>query len=155
MTRDLCCPRYGRATCPYLLEDNLAVDKLLKKLEHPVMEQLWFAAQPQAVGQIQEALAPSWELAYNTVLTVLRRLVDKGLVTQDRVGRAHRYRAVVGRDEFIATVMIDALHQLPGPRCRAATLARLVACLGSAELSAMRRALDEREAKTAETSRNN
>jgi predicted transcriptional regulator len=129
------------------LEDTVAVEKRLGKLERSVMEKLWLADEPRTVGQVHHALAPPRELAYNTVSTVLHRLADKGLAAQDRVGRAHRYRAVVSREELIATAMIDALHQVPDLPCRAAALAQLVECIGAAESSAMRRALTERDTK--------
>jgi predicted transcriptional regulator len=39
-------------------------------------------------------------LAYNTVQTVLARLVEKGLVACDRTSSAHRFEATVDRDRF-------------------------------------------------------
>jgi len=38
------------------------------------------------------------ELAYTTVLTVLRNLEAKGYVGHDEEGRAHRFRALVARE---------------------------------------------------------
>ena len=40
-------------------------------------------------------------LAYNTVLTLLSRLRDKGYVRPDRSGTAHVFRPIVTRDELI------------------------------------------------------
>nr|WP_094287605.1 BlaI/MecI/CopY family transcriptional regulator [Mycobacterium lehmannii] len=123
------------------------------KLERSVMEVLWRAGGSQTVGQIHSSLAVERELAYNTVLTVLRRLAGKTLVAQDRDGRAHRYRAVVAREEFVAAVMVDALRELPDLRCRAAALAHLVERIDAPESAAISRALSRRgAAKRQETS---
>ena len=39
------------------------------------------------------------DLAYNTVLTILRILERKGLAGREKDGRAHRYRPLLGRAE--------------------------------------------------------
>jgi BlaI family transcriptional regulator, penicillinase repressor len=39
------------------------------------------------------------DLAYNTVLTMLRILEEKGFVRREEEGRAHRYFPLVGREE--------------------------------------------------------
>lgn len=41
-------------------------------------------------------------LAYNTVLTMLSRLRDKGYVAADRTGTAHVFRSSVTRDELLS-----------------------------------------------------
>jgi predicted transcriptional regulator len=63
--------------------------------ELDIMQVLWSRG-PSTVAEVQEALAD--ELAYNTVLTMLGVLGDKGHVTRDREGRAHRYTPTVERD---------------------------------------------------------
>lgn len=53
------------------------------------------------VGEVAEALPQEPGLAYNTVLTTLRILEDKGYLchTKAKEGRAFVYRAMVGRNE--------------------------------------------------------
>ena len=53
------------------------------------------------VGEVAAALAGEPVLAYNTILTTLRILEQKGYVrhTKSREGRAFVYRAVVGRKQ--------------------------------------------------------
>ena len=41
-------------------------------------------------------------LAYTTVLTVMNRLVDKGLLLQNKTGRAHLYRPAMSREAYAA-----------------------------------------------------
>jgi BlaI family transcriptional regulator, penicillinase repressor len=53
------------------------------------------------VAEVADALPKELGLAYNTVLTTLRILEEKGYLTHTKPdeGRAFRYSAVVGRDE--------------------------------------------------------
>lgn len=63
--------------------------------ELDVMVVLWERG-PSTVAEVREALAD--ELAYTTVLTVLRTLEDKGRVDHVQEGKAHRYQALVKRE---------------------------------------------------------
>lgn len=62
--------------------------------ELEVMEVLWERGSG-TVAEVRDALED--EMAYTTVLTVLRRLEEKGYVTHDEEGRAHRYRPAIER----------------------------------------------------------
>lgn len=62
--------------------------------ELDVMNALWDRG-PSTVAEVRAALED--DLAYTTVLTVLRILEDKGHVTHDTEGRAHRYQPLVDR----------------------------------------------------------
>jgi len=67
--------------------------------ELDVMTVLWDGG-PAPAAAVRDALAARGiDLAYNTVLTVLRILEDKGHVTHTVDGRAHRYRPLVAREE--------------------------------------------------------
>lgn len=63
--------------------------------ELDVINVLWNAG-PSTVAEVRKALDD--DLAYTTVLTVLRVLEEKGHVTHESEGRAHRYRPLVQRD---------------------------------------------------------
>ena len=58
------------------------------------MSVLWERG-PSTVSEVQESLPD--ELAYTTVLTVLRVLEEKGHVAHTSEGRAHRYAPLVER----------------------------------------------------------
>lgn len=62
--------------------------------EAQIMEVLWNLG-PSTVTEVREKLPD--ELAYTTVLTLLRTLEDKGYVSSELDGRAHRYSPLVGR----------------------------------------------------------
>lgn len=67
---------------------------LLGPLEHAVMQALWDVS-PAAVPAVLEVVngqrPAGEELAYTTVMTVLSRLYDKGLVVRERRGRGYEY----------------------------------------------------------------
>jgi predicted transcriptional regulator len=66
--------------------------------ELDVMNVLWTRG-PSTAAEVRDALAEraGLDLAYNSVLTILRILEDKGHVDHTVEGRAHRYAALVAR----------------------------------------------------------
>ena len=60
--------------------------------EADVMQILWEQG-PSVVAEVRVALSD--ELAYTTVLTILRTLETKGYVSHTEEGRGHRYLAIV------------------------------------------------------------
>lgn len=71
------------------------MDIVLTDREADLMQVLWEHG-PSTVAEVKERLND--ELAYTTVLTILRNLEAKGYVGHDEEGRAHRYSARVARD---------------------------------------------------------
>lgn len=63
--------------------------------EADLMDVLWEHG-PSTVAEVRDGLGD--DLAYTTVLTILRTLESKGYVAHDPDGRAHRYYAVIERD---------------------------------------------------------
>lgn len=66
----------------------------LAEREAQLMDVLWDHG-PSTVTEVQARLRD--ELAYTTVLTVLRKLEAKGYVGHEEEGRAHRYHALIER----------------------------------------------------------
>lgn len=66
----------------------------LAEREAQLMDALWDHG-PSTVNEVQARLAD--ELAYTTVLTMLRKLEAKGYVGHEEEGRAHRYHALIDR----------------------------------------------------------
>ncbi len=120
----------------------------LGDLERAVMDVLWTAAEDRlmTVREVHEALVGDRDVAYTTVMTVLDRLARKDVVTQERDGRAFRYRPRATRAELTAEVMHDALADFtashPGTD-RSQALVAFVGEASQADLDALRRALAE------------
>jgi predicted transcriptional regulator len=72
----------------------------LTEAELRLMDVLWDKGRA-TVGEVAEALDRKLDLAYNTVLTTLRILEDKGFVRHSKAkeGRAFIYRPVVSRKQ--------------------------------------------------------
>jgi BlaI family transcriptional regulator, penicillinase repressor len=110
--------------------------------ELDVMDVLWEHG-ASTVAEVQDALPD--ELAYTTVLTMLRTLEEKGYVTHEEEGRAYRYHPLVERSEAGASAVTRLMRKLfrGSPEL---LLTHLVAQRGltKAQLQEMRRMLDER-----------
>ncbi|MCL4303465.1 MAG: BlaI/MecI/CopY family transcriptional regulator [Anaerolineae bacterium] len=75
------------------------------------MDFLW--AQGEATGrEVVNELKRRRSLAYTTVLTVMGRLVEKGLLTQHKVGRAHLYRPSMSREAYAAETASQVIRSL-------------------------------------------
>jgi predicted transcriptional regulator len=85
------------------------------------------------------------DIAYKTVLTMLRVLEQKGHITHTEEGRAHRFRAVVGRDEAGVSAIDRVLDKIFGGS-RELLIAHLVRDrkLSQDEIRRLRRMLGER-----------
>lgn len=68
------------------------MDIALTDREADVMQVLWEHG-PSVVAEVRDQLAD--DLAYTTVLTILRTLESKGYVAHEEEGRVHRYYAAV------------------------------------------------------------
>ena len=73
----------------------------LHPLEREVMEELWDRDQA-TVRQVLEALNARSEKsrAYTTVMTIMRRLDEKGVLERERDQRTDVYRATLSREEY-------------------------------------------------------
>jgi predicted transcriptional regulator len=116
-------------------------------LEHEVIAVLAAHGGPMTPGQVREALAA--DLAYTTVMTVLARLCDKGVVTRRRSGRAFAYQAVLDEDEIAARQMQRLLDTRSD---RAAVLSRFVGTLSDDDERLLVDLLHRTEASDTETS---
>jgi len=115
----------------------------LGDLERAVMEQLWAAHSPDAaltVREVHDELARSRDIAYTTVMTVMDRLARKDLVTQERDGRAYRYRARGSRAAMTAELMRETLADFTG-HDRQTALAAFVEDASAEDIAALREAL--------------
>ena len=70
----------------------------LTEAELRLMQVLWEKG-PATVQQVLQSLPKKSPLAYNSVLTTIRILEDKGYVRHEKDGRAHVYAPVVQRKD--------------------------------------------------------
>ena len=72
----------------------------LGPLESAVMEIVWRLGQA-GVKQVLFHLGDRRERAYNTIMTALTRLTDKGLLRRERQGRSFTYVPLQSREAFL------------------------------------------------------
>ena len=80
------------------IEDNSIRMKELTKAEEQVMQVIWSIGQGFA-NEIMAAF-PEPKPAYNTVLTVIKILENKGFVKHETFCRANRYSAAISKEEY-------------------------------------------------------
>ena len=85
------------------------MDISLTNREADVMRVLWDHG-PSVVAEVRERLAD--ELAYTTVLTILRTLETKGYVVHEEEGRVHRYFAAVKEQAAQRSALRHLTHKL-------------------------------------------
>lgn len=94
---------------------RLVAGRRVGDLESEVLEQLWQAADWLSGRELWERLGDE-SRAYTTVMTILSRLVDKGLVERVERGRGHVYRAAGDPDELTAQAIGSLLAATADPR---------------------------------------
>ena len=73
----------------------------LGELEQQVMNILWELKQCSA-RDVLTKLEKDRKLAYTTVMTIMGRLVDKGVLTRKPEGKNYLYQPKVAKEKFVA-----------------------------------------------------
>jgi len=112
---------------------------MLTPLELDIMKAVW-RKQPSTVRDVQEAIRPSRNLAYTTVMTALARLHEKGAVRREKIGRAFAYTPILDEPGIAAARMRELLEAGDD---RGAVLARFVGTLSTDEEEMLAELLEE------------
>jgi len=116
----------------------------LTPLETLIMDVLWERA-PVGVRQVQETLEKIKPMAYNTVLTMMRILREKGFLASERVGRIDVYRPLVSREQVgkhsLGELLKSFFYGSPGE-----LVSQLIDAqeISAEELKSMRREIDRK-----------
>lgn len=106
------------------------------ELQLQVMAALW-RLDEATVEQVRHALPARYRSAYTTVQTVLNRLVERGLLSRQKVSNAFVYRARLSEADYLSRSISQTLAGA-STQARRAALARLVGDLGEDEVTALR-----------------
>lgn len=123
----------------------------LGELERVVMETVWAATErggSVSVREVHEALAAHRSLAYTTVMTVMGRLAEAGLLSRERDGRAYRYAAAGTREALTAATIREQLDAM-GDADRKAAMLHFLDDASVDEIAELKAALAEVEARQA------
>lgn len=122
--------------------------KVLGPLEADIMEVVWSLGEV-TVRDVHRALERSRPVAYTTVMTTLGRLSDKGLLRRVEDQPAHRYSALVSRDQYarstVKSVVDWLVNHFPDPA--AAYFLDRMQGEETEVIERLREAIEERRAK--------
>ena len=90
-----------------------SLSDVLGPLEAEIMDAVWDAGEV-TVRDVHNTLNTSHPIAYTTVMTTLGRLTDKGLLRRIEDQPAHRYSAVVSRDQYATSTVKSVVDWLLG-----------------------------------------
>jgi len=76
--------------------------KPLGDLERKIMEIIWESEEAISVSDVVQVLSQKRKIAYTTVMTIMGRLVDKGILTRKLSGSSYQYMPKVSQEKFIA-----------------------------------------------------
>jgi predicted transcriptional regulator len=85
--------------------------RTLTPQELAIMKVVW-SAEPATVRDVYERLRSSRDVAYTTVLTMMKILEQKGYVTKERVERAYVYRAARPRQQVLGGMVREFVDRV-------------------------------------------
>ncbi len=83
----------------------------LGDLEADIMNVVWEKGRA-TVQEVQEALSPRRELAYTTVMTVMSRLAEKGMLGRVKEGREYVYTPAVPQEKAAGSLLHSLVRRL-------------------------------------------
>lgn len=112
------------------------LEKVLGSLESNVMEIVWLKNTEVSVRDIFETLIGTREIAYTTVMTIMGRLAEKGLLTRRKEGNAFLFSPVITREDFTAQLVDNVVDDLLSDFSEAA-MASFINRVGEKDLEAI------------------
>ena len=94
---------------------QLGIKKFLGELEAEIMEAVWRRRGPVTVRDIYKELSARREIAYTTVMTEMKILTEKGLLSCSGAApkrRAYQYQPTMSRAKFIRMMLKQTLKGL-------------------------------------------
>jgi predicted transcriptional regulator len=125
-----------------------SLSDVLGPLEAEIMDVVWDSGEV-TVRDVHRILEEAHPLAYTTVMTTLGRLADKGLVRRIEDQPAHRYSALVSREEYARSTVKSVVDWLVShfPEPAVAYFVDRVEEEDQRVIEHLREAIDQRRAK--------
>ena len=76
--------------------------KVLGELESEIMEIIWRRQDTTSVKDVADILEKRRKIAYTTVMTIMARLVEKGVLVRHLRGVSYLYKPKTTKEQFIA-----------------------------------------------------
>lgn len=88
------------------------LNRFFGPLESKIMEILWNSSSEMTIKDVQQKLDEDKAINFNTVMTVMNRLVDKKILQKHSVARSFHYKPVVTIEEFMETQSKELTYDL-------------------------------------------
>ncbi len=92
-------------------ENNRQSPTQLGSLESDVIRTVWEKGEA-SVQDVKDALEPKRPLAYTTVMTVMSRLSEKGLLNRRKEGRAYIYSPSSSQEKLAGSMLSSLVDRL-------------------------------------------
>lgn len=92
--------------------DESGLNRFFGPLEAKIMDVLWDSHKEMTIKDVQQVLEREKPTNFNTVMTVMNRLVDKHIIQKRTEGRSSLYQPVQSRDEFLNTQSKEMTNEL-------------------------------------------
>ena len=92
----------------------MAVIKRLPDAEFEIMKVIWDSTPPVTTVQIMEKLESGRDWKPQTVLTMLVRLIEKGFLSSERVGRERNYTPAIPEQDYMQIETGDFMKRYSG-----------------------------------------
>ena len=118
------------------------------ELELEILKVLWEAG-PMRVRDVREALAPTRELAYTSVMTMMGIMTKKGYLKRTKDGNSYVYRAVAKRSATTREMLRDLVDRVFEGSTSTAVLQLLeTSDLDADERAEIRKLIERKERKS-------
>lgn len=87
------------------------LNRFFGPLEAKIMDILWNDVE-MTIKDVQQTLDQEKLTNFNTVMTVMNRLVEKGILQKRTEGRSSLYKPVLSRDDFLNTQSKEMTNEL-------------------------------------------
>ncbi len=126
--------------------DADGIAKVLGDLEARVMEVVWELDTPATAREVHAEVAKEHAVALLTVVTVLNKLVTKGLLSRRKISDLLHYAPTASREEFLATTsrqMVEGILDF-GPEAVASSFIDVLAAGDADRLAELSRLVRRR-----------
>ena len=126
--------------------------KVLGDLEARVMQAVWEIGRPAPARAVHERVAREHNVAIHTVITVLNKLVEKGLLRRAKRDELLHYDACLSEDEFRARASRQLMQGILsfGPEAVTASFVDILADQDPEQLAELARLIQRRLSETGE-----
>lgn len=85
-----------------IINKKRVTGKVLGELESEIMEIIWGQKDAVSVKVVIEILSKKRQIAYTTVMTIMTRLANKGILVRHLSGTSYLYKPKVTKEQFVA-----------------------------------------------------